>query len=217
DKNSSKYNNYWQNQSIVCKAFDTGWEEHWGGHGGSPSEVEACEECLRYHGSCRYQCSVQMTRCESEFRQTSQPYYPYPPQPYQPQPPLKCGGSNMYGTYYEGGGCNMYGCWLPGGGCNMYGCWGPGGQCNMYGCVNETGSRPCKEDKSSDKNKSSYGRDYYYRTYLGEQRPDRASAEDSAMVRCFKDNWNNCSIGYCTIRDCFDESRVVKSGTCRKK
>ena len=68
---------------MSCVATDTGWEEHWGGHGGGPSEMDACRECLNVHGSCRFTCSVQQFRCASQFNAA-----PAPVTPGQPQPPL---------------------------------------------------------------------------------------------------------------------------------
>ena len=68
---------------MSCTAQDMGWEEHWGGHGGGPSEMDACRDCLSSHGSCRYSCSVQQFRCTSQFNAA-----PAPVNPGQPQPPL---------------------------------------------------------------------------------------------------------------------------------
>ena len=50
-----------------CVAQDMGWEEHWGGHGGGPSELRACQECLQVHGDCRFNCSVDQFRCTAQF------------------------------------------------------------------------------------------------------------------------------------------------------
>ncbi|MBI4655918.1 MAG: hypothetical protein HY746_04120 [Elusimicrobia bacterium] len=105
----SKYG-YETPMQIVCKGYDTGWEEHWGGHGGSSSEMEACSDCLREHGSCRFECSIQMQKCDSQFVNTNpgtnpginnpQPYNPYPSNPgypnYQPSfPTTPAYGSGM--------------------------------------------------------------------------------------------------------------------------
>ncbi|HAH32283.1 MAG TPA: hypothetical protein DCL44_08220 [Elusimicrobia bacterium] len=74
-----------------CMAQDTGWEEHWGGHGGGPSELRACQECLREHGDCRYNCSVEQFRCTARFNPVQAPVPPGQPQPPLPAPSTYAG------------------------------------------------------------------------------------------------------------------------------
>jgi len=82
--NNNGYNNGYNPYGRVnCVAQDLGWEEHWGGHGGGPSEIRACQECLQSHGDCRFNCSVENFRCTAQFNPT-----PAPATPGQPQPPL---------------------------------------------------------------------------------------------------------------------------------
>ncbi|MBI4801337.1 MAG: hypothetical protein HY796_02325 [Elusimicrobia bacterium] len=69
---------------LNCVAQDTGWEEHWGGHGGGPSELRACQECLQEHGGCRYNCSVEQFRCTARFNPAPAPVTPGQPQPTSP-------------------------------------------------------------------------------------------------------------------------------------
>ena len=42
---------------ISCSASDTGWEEHWSGHG-------SCGSCLQDHGSCVEKCYESREVCE---------------------------------------------------------------------------------------------------------------------------------------------------------
>ncbi|MCX5784474.1 MAG: hypothetical protein NTX59_02165 [Elusimicrobia bacterium] len=78
--NNNGYNNgYDQYGRMNCVASDMGWEEHWGGHGGGPSELRACQECLQVHGDCRFSCSVEQFRCTAQFN-------PAPVAAGQPQP-----------------------------------------------------------------------------------------------------------------------------------
>lgn len=51
-----------------CRAYDDGWEEHWGGHGGGSDYARSCRECLGRHGGCTYRCSIAMHRCNAEWR-----------------------------------------------------------------------------------------------------------------------------------------------------
>jgi hypothetical protein len=71
---------------MSCNATDTGWEEHWGGHGNGPSEIDACRDCLNQHGSCRFSCSVQQFRCTAQFNPAIPPVTPGQPQPPVPAP-----------------------------------------------------------------------------------------------------------------------------------
>ncbi|MCG2725464.1 MAG: hypothetical protein L6420_04255 [Elusimicrobia bacterium] len=88
DGNKNGYNDdYGSYGRRSCIARDTGWEEHWGGHGGGPSELDACRECLSEHGSCRYTCSMQQFRCTAQFN-------PAPVDPNQPLP-----NTGTYGAY----------------------------------------------------------------------------------------------------------------------
>lgn len=54
-----------------CNAFDRGWEEHWGGHGGyGYAPAEACGRCKKPtgpHGECSWRCTVEMTQCKAVF------------------------------------------------------------------------------------------------------------------------------------------------------
>jgi hypothetical protein len=40
-------------RNVMCKAFDYGWEEHFGGH-------NSCGECKRAHRTCERRCSAEM-------------------------------------------------------------------------------------------------------------------------------------------------------------
>lgn len=44
---------------LTCRAYDNGWEEHWGGHGD-------CRSCLAAHGDCTERCSREEYQCEAE-------------------------------------------------------------------------------------------------------------------------------------------------------
>lgn len=41
---------------VTCAAYDTGWEEHFGGH-------SSCGACLSKHGECVEVCSAQQYEC----------------------------------------------------------------------------------------------------------------------------------------------------------
>ncbi|HEY8271253.1 MAG TPA: hypothetical protein VIG33_10230 [Pseudobdellovibrionaceae bacterium] len=45
--------------NVQCSATDSGWEEHWGGHG-------SCGECLQIHGNCTETCSRSYNVCQAE-------------------------------------------------------------------------------------------------------------------------------------------------------
>ena len=56
-------------RDVACYGSDNGWEEHRSGHGGYGwSPRQACEDCRRSHGSCRYSCSVQAYQCRAEWQ-----------------------------------------------------------------------------------------------------------------------------------------------------
>jgi hypothetical protein len=44
---------------LSCRASDTGWEEHWGGH-------RDCDECLEHHGSCVEVCTATTYACDAQ-------------------------------------------------------------------------------------------------------------------------------------------------------
>ncbi len=44
---------------VSCRASDSGWEEHWGGH-------SDCGACLDKHGSCVEVCSATMYACDAQ-------------------------------------------------------------------------------------------------------------------------------------------------------
>lgn len=46
---------YWEG-NVTCRAFDEGWEEHWGGH-------STCGDCLSRHGGCYEKCTTESYRC----------------------------------------------------------------------------------------------------------------------------------------------------------
>lgn len=84
NNNWNNGNNGWNNgynpyPRVNCVASDSGWEEHWGGHGGGPSEMRACRECLSEHGNCRYSCSTEQFRCVAQFTPAAQPGQPQGP------------------------------------------------------------------------------------------------------------------------------------------
>lgn len=55
-------------RDLACYGSDNGWEEHRSGHGGRGwSPRQACEECRRHHGSCRFSCSVPAYQCQAEW------------------------------------------------------------------------------------------------------------------------------------------------------
>ncbi|MBI4678187.1 MAG: hypothetical protein HY748_11445 [Elusimicrobia bacterium] len=67
-----------------CYAFDRGWEEHWGGHGGYRWDPgRACQECLQRHGGCNYRCTIESWRCTAEWvpSDASQPRRTYEGRP----------------------------------------------------------------------------------------------------------------------------------------
>lgn len=44
-------------RGVTCRAYDNGWEEHWGGH-------SSCEACMQdHHGSCTEICSATQYEC----------------------------------------------------------------------------------------------------------------------------------------------------------
>lgn len=61
----------WGGGRRACKAYDRGWEEHWGGHGGwGASRESACSSCKKPtgpHGRCRYECFREAYRCTAEW------------------------------------------------------------------------------------------------------------------------------------------------------
>ena len=69
-----------------CIASDTGWEEHWGGHGGGPNEMDSCRQCLQSHGDCRFNCTVGQFRCSAQFNPAQPPVAPGQVQPPLPAP-----------------------------------------------------------------------------------------------------------------------------------
>lgn len=44
---------------VTCSASDSGWEEHWGGHG-------SCSSCLAKHGNCTERCTQSEYECTAE-------------------------------------------------------------------------------------------------------------------------------------------------------
>lgn len=183
---------------MECRAYDKGWEEHWGGHGGGPNEIDACRACFAKHGDCRYDCTVDMYRCEARFN----PYntQPQPPQPgYNPYPNPGQPGYNPYPPGY-----NPY---PPG--------YNPYPPANPYP---NPGYHPyppppppghwTPKPPSHPYHKAGPG------LYSGELRPDRYSAEDSAIRNCTQANYG--VPGYCTISTCTPQKQSVKSGRCRR-
>lgn len=190
---------------MTCRAYDTGWEEHWGGHGGGPNEVDACRSCFAKHGSCRFDCTVEMFRCEARFNPYNQPQPPQPGYPpanpypnpnpgYNPYPP-----ANPYPNPYPGYNpyppANPY----PNPGYNPY----PGYQPPPPPPGHWTPRPPSHP---------------YYKAgpglYSGDLRPDRISAEDSAIRNCTQANYG--VPGYCTVSTCSRQPQSVKSGKCRR-
>ncbi len=56
-------------RDVACYGSDNGWEEHRSGHGGRGwSPRQACEDCRRSHGSCRYSCSAEAYQCRAEWQ-----------------------------------------------------------------------------------------------------------------------------------------------------
>lgn len=84
--NNGHNNGYGSYGRVNCTAQDLGWEEHWGGHGGGPSELRACQECLQSHGDCRFNCSVEQFRCTAQFNPAVPAVVPGQPQPSLPAP-----------------------------------------------------------------------------------------------------------------------------------
>ncbi|MBI4376610.1 MAG: hypothetical protein HY549_09200 [Elusimicrobia bacterium] len=54
-----------------CSAYDRGYEEHWGGHGGWGTRRDsACRSCKKPtgpHGRCYYQCYAEAYECKAEW------------------------------------------------------------------------------------------------------------------------------------------------------
>lgn len=78
NNNNGYNNNYPSYGRLNCVANDDGSEEHWGGHGGGPSEMRACQECLSVHGGCYYQCSTEQFSCTAQFIPSVVPGQPQP-------------------------------------------------------------------------------------------------------------------------------------------
>ncbi|MCM2266277.1 MAG: hypothetical protein NDI60_00730 [Elusimicrobiales bacterium] len=197
---------------MTCRASDYGWEEHWGGHGGGPNEWDACRECLSKHGSCRFDCSVDMVRCEARFNPYNQPQPPYPPQPYPPAPypPAPYPPAPYPPAPYPpqppqpwNPGHPVYPPPQP---------WNPGHPGHPqfpppnpypgYPPVN-----PGHPPHHKDVVKAGPG------LYSGDLRPDQRSAEDSAIRNCTQANYG--IPGYCSISTCNRQAQSVKSGRCR--
>jgi hypothetical protein len=69
-------------RDVACYGSDNGWEEHRSGHGGYGwSPRQACEDCRRSHGSCRYSCSVQVYQCRAEWQGDDGSRRPYEGRP----------------------------------------------------------------------------------------------------------------------------------------
>lgn len=195
---------------MTCRASDSGWEEHWGGHGGGSNEMDACRDCLAKHGSCRFDCTVEMVRCDARFNPYNQPQppapyppAPYPPAPYPPAPypPAPYPPAPYPPAPYPPQPWNPAPPqpWNPGHGGYPPpppGHWTPG-----YPPV------PHHPPYHKDIVKSGPG------LYSGDLRPDQRSAEDSAIRNCTQANYG--VPGYCSINTCSRQPQSVKSGRCR--
>jgi hypothetical protein len=103
---------------LNCVASDEGWEEHWGGHGGGPSEIRACRECLAVHGGCRFSCSTEQFRCTAQFIPAAAPGQPQPAPSTYPGDPRPDQGSAqdsatlrcMQSTQGQQGYCTIQNC-----------------------------------------------------------------------------------------------------------
>lgn len=56
---SSSWDGFHGGGNVKCAAFDTGWEEHWGGH-------SSCGVCLAKHQHCVEKCSRTGYNCKTE-------------------------------------------------------------------------------------------------------------------------------------------------------
>jgi hypothetical protein len=188
---------------MTCRASDTGWEEHWGGHGGGSNEMDACRDCLAKHGSCRFDCTVDMVRCDARFTPYNQPPAPYPPAPYPPAPypPAPYPPAPYPPAPYPPAPYPPQP-WNPGHGGYPPpppGHWTPG----------HPGYPPVPHHPPHHKDmvKSGPG------LYSGDLRPDQRSAEDSAIRNCNQANYG--VPGYCSINTCNRQPQSVKNGRCR--
>ncbi len=193
---------------MECRAYDKGWEEHWGGHGGGPNEFDACRACFAKHGECRFDCTVDMFRCEARFNAYNQPPQPgYPPVHPYPNP-----GQPGYNPYPPGYNPN------PGyPGYNPYPPANPHPNPGHPG-YNPHPGYPPPPPPPGHWTPNPPGHNPYHKAgpglYSGDLRPDRRSAEDSAVRNCTQANYG--VPGYCTVSSCTPQRESVKSGRCRK-
>lgn len=51
-------------QNVTCRSYDSGWEEHFGGHA-------SCGECTKKHGHCYEECTAVHYTCTAEGERAS--------------------------------------------------------------------------------------------------------------------------------------------------